>query len=56
MMKWQRERGRFKSDGGGTFEFHAIKTLPRAGLQGLPGAAGVAATPHRSPQSPLVAL
>lgn len=56
MMKWQWERGRFQSDGGGTFEFHAIKTRPQAGLQGVPDAAGVAATPHRSPQSPLVVL
>lgn len=36
MMKWQWERGRFESDGGGTFELHAIKTLPRAGPQGFP--------------------
>lgn len=34
MMKWQWEGGRFESNGCGTFELHAIKTLPRAELQG----------------------
>lgn len=46
-MEW--ERGRFKSDGGGTFELHAIKILPRAELQGrFSVLLGVPATPDGS--------